>query len=150
MVLISYHWRMDICLNPILMMTSSNGNIYPVTGPLCGEFTGEFHLKRPETQSFDVFFYLRLIKRLSKQSRGWWSETPPRTLWRHCNVSKLCLSLLSILYTVGFFGWIIELNTYRNIQISQEARYVENVSCTTCTQICWAQFAVIAYFLLMN
>ena len=22
------------------MMTSSNGNIFPVTGPLCGEFTG--------------------------------------------------------------------------------------------------------------
>ena len=24
------------------MMTSSNGNIFPVTGHLCGEFTGEF------------------------------------------------------------------------------------------------------------
>ena len=23
------------------MMTSSNGNIFPVTGPLCGEFTGQ-------------------------------------------------------------------------------------------------------------
>ena len=26
-----------------------------------------------------------LIKRLSKQSRGWWFETPSRSLWRHCN-----------------------------------------------------------------
>ena len=25
-----------------VMMTSSNGNIFRVTGPLCGEFTGEF------------------------------------------------------------------------------------------------------------
>ena len=37
------------------------------------------------TQSFDVFFDLRLNKRLSKQSWGWWFETPSRPLWRHCN-----------------------------------------------------------------
>ena len=51
------------------MMTSSNGNIFRVTGPLCGEFTGpgEFPTQRPVTRSFDVFFDLRLNKRLSKQ-----------------------------------------------------------------------------------
>ena len=51
------------------MMTSSNGNIFRVTGPLCGEFTGpgEFPTQRPVTQSFDVFFDLRLNKWLSKQ-----------------------------------------------------------------------------------
>ena len=39
------------------MMTSSNGNIFRVTGPLCGEFTGpgEFPTQRPVTRSFDVF-----------------------------------------------------------------------------------------------
>ena len=39
-------------------MTSSNGNIFRVTGPLCGEFTGpgEFPTQRPVTRSFDVFF----------------------------------------------------------------------------------------------
>ena len=47
------------------MMTSSNGNIFHVTGHLCGEFTGD-RPKRPVTQSFDVFFDLRLNKRLSK------------------------------------------------------------------------------------
>ena len=35
--------------------------------------------------SFDVFFDLRLSKRLSKQSRRWWFEMPSRSLWRHCN-----------------------------------------------------------------
>ena len=51
------------------MMTSSNGNIFRVTGPLCGKFTGpgEFPTQRPVTRSFDVFFDLRLNKRLSKQ-----------------------------------------------------------------------------------
>ena len=70
------------------MMTSSNGNIFRVTGPLCGEFTGprEFPTQRPVTRSFDVFLDLRLNKRLSKQPWGWWFETPPRPLWRQCNV----------------------------------------------------------------
>ena len=69
------------------MMTSSNGNISRVTCHLCGEFTvtGEFPTKRPVTRSFDVFFDLCLNKRLSKQSWGWWIETPSRPLWRHCN-----------------------------------------------------------------
>ena len=47
--------------------------------------TGEFPAQRPVTRSVDVFSDLRLIKRLSKQSRGWWFETPLCPLWRHCN-----------------------------------------------------------------
>ena len=52
------------------MMTSSNGNIFHVTGHLYGEFTGgdEFPAQRPVAKSFDVFFDLLLNKRLSKQS----------------------------------------------------------------------------------
>ena len=47
---------------------------------------GEFPTQRPVTQSFDVFFDLRLNKRLSKQWWGWWFQTPSHPLWRHCNV----------------------------------------------------------------
>ena len=46
---------------------------------------GEFPAHRPVTRSFGVFFDLRLNKRLSKQSWGWWFETLPRPLWRHNN-----------------------------------------------------------------
>ena len=46
---------------------------------------GEFSAQRPVTRSFDVFFDLRLVKRLSKQSWGWWFETLSCALWRHCN-----------------------------------------------------------------
>ena len=69
------------------MMTSSNEDIFRVTGPLCGEFTGlgEFPTQRPVTRSFDVFFDLPLNKRLSKQPWGWWFETPSWSLWRQCN-----------------------------------------------------------------
>ena len=43
--------------------------------------------QRPATQNFDVFFDLRLNKRLSKQSTRRWFETPWRSLWRHSNES---------------------------------------------------------------
>ena len=46
---------------------------------------GEFPAQKPVTRSFDVFFDLRLIKRLSKQSWGWWFETLSRPLRRHSN-----------------------------------------------------------------
>ena len=75
----------------VIMMTSSNGNIFRVTGPLCGEFTGpgEFPTQRPVTRSFDVIFDLRLNKRLSKHWWGWWFETPSWPLWRQCNDTKI-------------------------------------------------------------
>ena len=50
--------------------------------------TGEFPAQRPVTRSLDVFFDLCPNKLLSKQSWGWWLETPSRPLWRHPNVSK--------------------------------------------------------------
>ena len=46
---------------------------------------GEFSAQRPVTWSFDVFFDLRLNKRLSKHSWGRWFETLPRPLWCHSN-----------------------------------------------------------------
>ena len=45
------------------MMTSSNENIFRVTGPLCVEFF--------------------------KKSWGWWFETPSRPSRRHCNVFEI-------------------------------------------------------------
>ena len=49
-------WFVSLCelfsLNPGNMMASSNGNIFRVTGPLCGEFTG--HRWIPRTKASDV------------------------------------------------------------------------------------------------
>ena len=72
------------------MMVSSNENIFRTTGPLCEEFTGdgEFPAQRPVTQSFNVFFDLRLNKWFSKQSWGWRFEMPSHLLWCHCNGEK--------------------------------------------------------------
>ena len=49
---------------------------------------GEVPAQRPVTRNFDVFFDLRLNKRLSKQSWGWWFETLSSPLWRHGNESS--------------------------------------------------------------
>ena len=55
----------------INVMTSSNGSIFRVTNPLWGvpPVTGGFPSQRAVTLSFDVFFDLRLNKRLSKKIR---------------------------------------------------------------------------------
>ena len=53
---------------------------------------GEFPTHRPVTRSFDVYFDLRPNKRPSKQSWGWWFETPSRPLWRHRNEGSNCLN----------------------------------------------------------
>ena len=95
------------------MMTSWNGNIFRVTGHLCGEFTGPQWIPRTKASDAELwcFFDLRLNKRLSKQSWGWWFETLSRQLWRHRNdgypqphlvrgivIVCICMSLWSSLW----------------------------------------------------
>ena len=65
-------------LSSHIMMTSSNGNIFRVTGPLCGEFTspGEFPTQRSVTRSFDVLFDLCL-------NNGWVNNRQAGDLRRH-------------------------------------------------------------------
>ena len=67
------------------MITSSNGNIFMLLA-ICARDSpvpGKFPAQRSVTQSFGVFFDLRLNKRLNKQYWGWWFETLSRPLWRH-------------------------------------------------------------------
>ena len=61
------------------MMTSSNGNIFRVTGPLCGEFTGHRripHTKASDADLCDVFFDLR-------PNNGWVNDREAGDLRRH-------------------------------------------------------------------
>ena len=78
----SYGAEIYVCFS---MMTSSNGNIFRVTSALCREVSGHRWIPRTKASDvevwFDVFFDLRLNKRLGKQSWGSWFETPPRPLW---------------------------------------------------------------------
>ena len=58
--------------------------------------TGEFPSQRPATRSFDVCLICAWIKPLSKQSWGWWFETPSGSLWRHCNGGALYIFCFAI------------------------------------------------------
>ena len=69
-------------------MTSSNGNIFRVTGHLWW-VPGEFPAQKPVARSFRVFIDLRLHKSLMKQTWGWWFETLSCPLWRHCNGTEV-------------------------------------------------------------
>ena len=68
-------WRHQMETFSALLALCAGNSPVPVNSPP----------QRPVTRSFDVFFHLRLNKRLSKQPRGWWFETPLWSLWRHCN-----------------------------------------------------------------
>ena len=93
-------WYNVVCHH---MVTSSSGNIFRVTGRLWGEFTGDrvFPSQRLVTRSFDVFFDLRLKKRLSKHSWCWWFGTPSASLWRHRNDN----SISGIILGMGWAMW---------------------------------------------
>ena len=62
--------------------------------------TGEFPTPSSVTRSFDVFFDLRLNKRLSKQWWGWWFETPSRPTWRHRN------EFVMLFFFCGYHRWV--------------------------------------------
>ena len=55
------------------MMTSSNGNIFRVTGHLCGVFTDHRWIPRKKVSDAELWCFL-------------WSA-PLRPLWRHCNAT---------------------------------------------------------------
>ena len=62
---------------------SSTRNIYSYTN-------GKKFIEQSVQWSSVLLFHsiLCLNKRLSKQWWGWWFETPPYPLWRHCNATK--------------------------------------------------------------
>ena len=78
-----------------LMMTSSNGNIFRVTGLLCGKFTGtgEFHAERPVIRSFISLICAWINSWVNtsaagdlRRNRAHYDVTQSRPLWRHCNM----------------------------------------------------------------
>ena len=71
--------------------------------------TGEFPSQR-QWRGALMFSLICLNKGLSKQSWGWWFETPSSPLWRHCN--ELGCSPCPILY--GLFS-SVEIPTVLNL-----------------------------------
>ena len=66
-------WRHQMTFSALLAFCEANSPV-----------TGDFPSQRPVTRSFDVFFDLRLNKRLGKPPSRWW-------LWAHQNTQLLIL-----------------------------------------------------------
>ena len=69
----------------------SNGNIFRVTGPLWGEFTGHRWIPLKKASDAELWYFLWSApeQTVSKQSRRWWIDTPLHSSWRHCNVELI-------------------------------------------------------------
>ena len=82
------------------MVTSSNGNIFRVIGPLSGECTG--HRWIPLTRACDaaLWCFLWFAPEHTVEWFGWWFETPSCPLWSHCNEMVQCSYTLSREYRV--------------------------------------------------
>ena len=85
------------------MMTSSHGNLFSTLLALCegnSPVTGEIPSQRTVTRSFDIFFDLRLNKRLRKTT-----ETP--VIWRHCAHYDVTVMFESSSWEnkINFFRW---------------------------------------------
>ena len=87
-------------------------------------------------RGFDVFFDLRFKKRLSKQSRRRWFETPSRLLWRHCKDSmggqmwSVCYDL-KVVYICDM--WTVVLCNHASGAIS--GRYCDGIMSALASQI---------------
>ena len=81
-------WNISLC-NSITSWWRHQMETFYALLALClgiSPVTGEFPSQRPVTWSFDIFFMICVLNKwFSKQSWGWWFETPTCTLWRHYN-----------------------------------------------------------------
>ena len=67
-------WRREMKAFSALLAFFEKNPTVPVGSPHKGQW-----------RRFDVFFYLRLNKRLRKWPRRWWFGTPLCSLWRNCS-----------------------------------------------------------------
>ena len=80
----------------------------------------------PGALIFSLIFALN--KRLSKQSWGWWFETPSHSLWRHCNV---------VARSWEYGSWCHWPTSHTVIHlVNPITRSTANVTCHTCLGLC--------------
>ena len=90
-------------------MTSSNGNIFRVTGYLCGEVTGPPWIPLTKASDTELWCFLWCFrnKGLSKYSWSWWFETLSRPLWRHWHVLHFSATTVTSIETNILASWSI-------------------------------------------
>ena len=104
--------------------------IYAGNSPVPGEFPAQ----RPVMRNLEIFFDLRLNKRLSKQSWGWWFEMLPRPLWRHSN-ALLSVSWCVLMIVKMTVFWTLEMLRYIAIMIDALSLSTNIVKTSDCKVI---------------
>ena len=114
------------------MMTSSNGNIFCGTGPLCGEFTGhrEFRTQRPVTRSFDVYLFCAWIK-------GWVNNRKAGDLRRHW--AHYDVTAMNGVWRLAAIAWTTFLVPYHPCQVT--TTHLEEYTATQSSGSQWLGFA---------
>ena len=83
------HFGFDACtwltIKMIHMITSSNGNIFRITGPLCREFIGHRWIPLTKASDAELWCFLWSVPWISGWVWGWWFEKPSHSLRPHCN-----------------------------------------------------------------
>ena len=77
----NHYTSTDIKHHPRNMMTSSNGNIFRVTGPLRGEFTGDRWISRTTASDAELWCFLWSVTWIN----GWVNNHEAADLSRHCS-----------------------------------------------------------------
>ena len=80
---------------------------------ICAGITGEFPPQRPVMRSFDVFFDLRLNKRLGKQAWGWWL----RRHHAHYDVTVMLYLYVYLLYLYVYLLTAYTIYVYVNMSV---------------------------------
>ena len=97
------------------MMTSSYGNIFRVTGPLCGEFTGHRWIPLTKASDAELWGFLSSAPEQSVMQiiETPEIETPSRSLWRHCNDTILVhypvVKSLPLIWRSDIRRWILRV-----------------------------------------
>ena len=68
-----------------VIMTSSNGNIFHITGPLWGESTGHGWIPFTKASDAELCCCLWSAPKQTVAQAIEWFEMPSRSLWSHCN-----------------------------------------------------------------
>ena len=67
------------------MMTSSNENIFHVTGPLWGESTGDWWIPLTKASDVELSCFLWTVPQQTAEQTIEMPGTPLPSLWHHCN-----------------------------------------------------------------
>ena len=85
------------------------------------------------TQSFDVFFDLRLYKRLNKKSWGWRFETPSCSLCHHCNAFLYLHRYILFKIRLITYAWYRNTSYYLDYSCTLRVRSISG-TCKVSTQ----------------